>query len=105
MLTRERSMEIRTLSDLPMESLHRAREEAFRDYPRSWDRPAFERMLQRRGYTPALSLGAFDGGRMAAFVLNGTGSYKGVRAAYDTGTGTIPGYRGRGLTSRLLDMV
>jgi ribosomal protein S18 acetylase RimI-like enzyme len=59
-------------------------------------------MLRRRGFDPALSFAAFDGCIMG-FTLNGTGTFGGVPTAYDTGTGTLPEYRGRGLATQIFE--
>ncbi len=58
-------------------------------------------MLLRRGMRPELSFGAFADGRIVSFILNGIGLYDGKLTAYDTGTGTLPEYRGRGLTDQI----
>jgi ribosomal protein S18 acetylase RimI-like enzyme len=48
-----------------------------------------------------LSFGAFDGDKLVAFTFNGTGNFQNTPTAYDTGTGTIAEYRGRGLASEI----
>lgn len=63
------------------------------------DRKELESMLKRRGFVPELSFGAFHKGKLVSFTFNGIGSYKGVKTAYDTGTGTLKEYRGRGLAT------
>jgi ribosomal protein S18 acetylase RimI-like enzyme len=95
--------EIRPLTETSFDALYAAHEDAFRDYERTWSRDEYERMLRRRGYVPALSFGAFDGNKLVSFTLNGTGTFNGLKTAYDTGTGTIPGYRGKGLASRIFN--
>ena len=46
---------------------------------------------------------AFDGERIAAFTLNGTGNFNGLPTAYDTGTGTLEAYRGQGLAAKVFE--
>lgn len=75
--------------------------EAFADYNINSGRKALRRMLKRRGFAPELSFAAFDGDRIAAFTFNGIGTHDGQPTAYDTGTGTLPAYRGQGLASRI----
>ncbi|MDE6507373.1 MAG: GNAT family N-acetyltransferase [Alistipes sp.] len=94
-------MEIRSLADIGFGPLYEAFAQAFADYDIDSDREALRRMLKRRGFAPELSFAAFDGDRIAAFTFNGIGTHDGLPAAYDTGTGTLPAYRGRGLASRI----
>ncbi len=58
-------------------------------------------MLSRRGFVPSLSFGIFEGDKLISFTLNGIGQFNGEKTAYDTGTGTIKEYRGRGLASKI----
>jgi len=80
------------LDDFP--AIHRAFVDAFSDYVVKLS-PTAEQlhdMITRRGWTPELSCGAFDGNQLVAFTLN---AFDGVRG-YDTGTGVIPSHRRRG---------
>jgi hypothetical protein len=86
--------EIRTLTGTSTDSLFTAWAEAFRDYEPTRNKPQLNKMLHRRGYVPELSFGAFDGDQLVGFTLNGLGPFEGKRTVYDTGTGTIPAYRG-----------
>jgi ribosomal protein S18 acetylase RimI-like enzyme len=90
---------IRSLKDAPDRQLYLAFSEAFANYITSWSEDAFHRMLHRRGYSPSLSFGAFDDDHLVSFTFNGIGEYNGLRTAYDTGTGTLPDYRGHGLAT------
>lgn len=94
-------MTIRTLEQIPFEQLFRAFEEAFADYDVRFEAAEVRAMLQRRGFDPARSFAAFDGDTIAAFILNGIGLHNGIPTAYDTGTGTVKRYRGRGLATQL----
>jgi len=66
-------------------------------------------MLDRRGFNPDLSFAAFDGKEIVSFTLNGIGLFNDgfhnaildVLTAYDTGTGTLPAYRGKGLATKI----
>jgi ribosomal protein S18 acetylase RimI-like enzyme len=93
--------EIRTLTGTSTDSLFTAWAEAFRDYEPTRNKPQLNKMLHRRGYVPELSFGAFDGDQLVGFTLNGLGPFEGKRTVYDTGTGTIPAYRGRGLAAKI----
>jgi len=94
-------IQIRPLTNLSINDLYIAWEQAFSDYERTWTKDELANMLQRRGYTPSLSFGAFDGSVLVSFTLNGTGIYGGKHTAYDTGTGTLAAYRGKGLASEI----
>lgn len=43
----------------------------------------------------------FFEGRLISFVFNGTGMYNNILTAYDTGTGTVPSFRGLHLTQKI----
>ncbi|MCM1079325.1 MAG: GNAT family N-acetyltransferase [Bacteroidales bacterium] len=94
-------MEIKTLETLSMSEIVASFLEAFADYAVSFTPRQVESLLRRRGFCPPLSYGAFDKGRPVAFVLNGIGVHDGIPTAYDTGTGTIREYRGRGLAAEI----
>lgn len=94
-------MELRSLHDIKPEQLYLAFSEAFKDYELQLDREGLDRMLKRRGFDPQLSLGAFEKEQLVAFTFNGTGLFQNTRTAYDTGTGTIEAFRGRGLAREI----
>ena len=95
------NMEIKGLLDISPGRLYEAFGEAFKDYEMQLDQGGLERMLKRRGFDPQLSFGAFDDDKLVAFTFNGTGNFQNTPTAYDTGTGTIAEYRGRGLASEI----
>lgn len=98
-------MEIRTLAGTPDEELLACFLEAFSDYsvPVKMTLESFRANNLLRGFDPAVSAGAFEGGRLAGFILNGRGDWHGLPTAYDLGTGVIPARRGAGLSGRLAD--
>ena len=75
--------------------------EAFRSYEFQLNKEQLLAMLDRRGFAPQLSFGAFENDKLVSFTLNGIGTYNGIKTAYDTGTGTIEAYRGKGLASKI----
>lgn len=93
-------MEIKSLENTCFGTLFEAFGQAFADYEVQLDETQLRRMLRRRGFDPRLSFAAFDGERIAAFTLNGTGNFNGLPTAYDTGTGTLEAYRGQGSPQR-----
>ena len=96
---------IKDLDGVATEVIHSAFVKAFEDYaePLSLSLSQLQHMLQRRGYVPAMSFGAFDGGEIVGFILNGTGIWNGRRTAYDTGTATLQAYRQQGIARRIFD--
>lgn len=90
---------IKSLAGVSFDELFIAFAEAFNDYEIRISRAELEVMLSRRGFVQELSFGAFDGGKLVSFTFNGIGEFNGKTTAYDTGTGTLPGYQGRGLAS------
>ncbi|WP_042476373.1 GNAT family N-acetyltransferase [Bacillus ndiopicus] len=95
------------LENIAMEILHQAFVEAFSDYAVKMDLPLerFQQMLQRRGFTPELSLGAFDGEKLVGFVFNGFREWDGKLTVYDLGTGVVPEYRRQGITNEMLKRI
>lgn len=94
-------MDIRSLKDIDFDTVFHAFEQAFSDYEIRFEKEEVRAMLKRRGFTPELSFAMFDNGDIVAFTLNGTGIYRGVRTAYDTGTGTLKAYRGKGIAKEI----
>jgi ribosomal protein S18 acetylase RimI-like enzyme len=93
---------IKTLKGIDFSIIYDAFAKAFADYevlPLSSDQ--ILQMVTRRGFDPELSFGAFNNDALVSFTLNGIGNWNGKRTAYDTGTGTIKEYRGKGLAKRI----
>lgn len=76
---------IHSLESVSFKDLYAAFSSAFKDYDFSLNADELRRMLDRRGYNPQLSFGAFFEGRLISFVFNGTGMYNNILTAYDTG--------------------
>jgi len=98
-------IEIKTLTGINIEQIHEAFAKAFADYVEPFDLTyeQLKYMIERRGYNPDISLGAFNGDELVAFTLNGIGDWNGELTAYDTGTGTIKEFRKRGIASRIFN--
>jgi ribosomal protein S18 acetylase RimI-like enzyme len=93
---------IKSLKKIDFEIIYDAFAKAFADYevlPLSSDQ--ILQMVTRRGFDSELSFGAFDENELVSFTLNGVGNWNGKRTAYDTGTGTIKEYRGKGLAKKI----
>lgn len=95
------NIKIKSLKNLSIEQLYVAFKDAFADYEMQLNMNQLEKMLQRRGFNSELSFGAFDEDKLVAFTFNGIGKYMGSPTAYDTGTGTIKEYRGKGLAKQI----
>ena len=99
----EPEMEIKSLKETDFGTICRAFGKAFADYELQLNDAQLQAMLTRRGYLPELSFGAFDGDELVAFTLNGIGTFHDIATAYDTGTGTLPDYRGQGLATKIFE--
>jgi ribosomal protein S18 acetylase RimI-like enzyme len=97
-------LDYKTLNKTSIETLHEAFRNAFSDYQVEMNLSieTFKQMLQRRGYAPEISIGAFENDRLVGFVLNGLRSFNGKTTVYDIGTGVIIDYRRQGVTSNML---
>lgn len=92
---------IKSLDTISFESLFIAFNKAFSDYEMQVNSEELRVMLNRRGFVPSLSFGIFEDDALVSFTLNGIGEFNGEKTAYDTGTGTIKEYRGKGLASKI----
>lgn len=100
-------MKFADLSNCSLEIIHDAFLDAFSDYvvPIQLSMEQLGSMLERRGYDPAISVGVFDGDRLVAFTLNGSGVHRGLLTVYDTGTGVRRSHRGQRLTRAMFEWV
>ena len=96
-------MEIKSLNHTGFDELFRAFEQAFADYELQLNKAELQTMLKRRGFDPKLSFAAFDGDKIVSFTCNGIGDFYGIPTAYDTGTGTLKDYRGKGVATRVFE--
>lgn len=96
-------MEISDLKNITQDELFNTFQQAFADYEVQLDKKALFDMLKRRGFYPALSFGAFEANTCVSFTCNGVGDFYGKLMAYDTGTGTLKDYRGKGLATRVFE--
>jgi ribosomal protein S18 acetylase RimI-like enzyme len=94
-------LKIESLDKISFDTLYTAFNEAFRSYEVQVNKDELLVMLKRRGFVPELSFGAFENNKLVSFTLNGIGRFNGQLTAYDTGTGTIETFRGRGIASKV----
>jgi len=92
---------IKSLDKIGFDLLFETFKEAFKDYELQLNPKELQTMLNRRGFFPELSFGAFDGDKLVSFTFNGIGLFNNIKTAYDTGTGTLKEYRGKGLATKV----
>lgn len=98
-----KEIKVKSLKDIHFGVIYEAFDQAFANYEVQINKVELHAMLKRRGFDPELSFAAFDGDKIVAFTLNGIGDFKGIRTAYDTGTGTLKEYRGQGLATQVFE--
>ncbi len=93
----------KTLDKTSDQILHQTFIEAFCDYEIKVDLPfwKFQQMLQRKGYHPEISIGAFQNEALVGLALNGLRNWNGKTTAYDIATGVVPERRRKGITSSM----
>jgi len=94
---------IKPLGGISFDDLYKAFNLAFADYEMQLNSEQLQSMLNRRGINPELSFAAFDGDEIVSFTFNGIGTFNNILTAYDTGTGTLPAYRGQGLATKIFE--
>lgn len=97
------SIEIRSLANISFDQIYETHLKAFKDYPFQWSKEALEKTIYRRGYDASISFGAFHKNELVSFTLNGIGTYNSLKTVYDTGTGTIEEFRGKGLATQIFE--
>jgi len=98
-----KEIKVKSLKGIHFDVIYEAFDQAFANYEVQINKVQLQTMLKRRGFDPELSFAAFDGDKIVAFTLNGIGDFKGIRTAYDTGTGTLKEYRGQGLATQVFE--
>lgn len=98
-------MEIKSLGKTDFDIVFEAFNRAFADYEIQLNKEQLQMMLKRRGFDPELSFAAFEKGGIVAFTFNGIGNFGGMPTAYDTGTGTLKEYRGKGLATEVFNIL
>lgn len=99
----------KTLEHISLKTLFDAFLSAFEGFPitKTATFADFQAMLNRRGYDPASSVGAFnEQGRepaLAGFLLNGYRPWGGKRTVYHILTGTLPACRRQGVGNALFE--
>lgn len=96
-------MEIKSLENTPLKTIVDAFTKSFADYfvQMPDDITYWENRFRIARLDPTLSFGMFDGDILAGFILIGVDNYDGHLTAFNTGTGILPEYRGKGIVDRL----
>ena len=97
------NFQFKSLANTDFDTLYKAFSIAFANYDFQVNELQLKSMFKRRGFNSELSFAMFDGDKIASFLCIGIGNYNGIPTAYDTGTGTLPDYRGRGLSSKIFE--
>ncbi|CAM3469739.1 GNAT family N-acetyltransferase [Pontibacter korlensis] len=95
------------LTPQSLPQLHSTFLKAFADYvvPIQLSEEQFKDKIEREGVVVDFSVGVFVGKEMVGFILTGLGEWQGKPAAYNAGTGVVPGYRGHQLTQRMYEFM
>jgi ribosomal protein S18 acetylase RimI-like enzyme len=98
-------MEIKTLENTPVAVIASTFNEAFSDYfiRLQFTEESMAAKMKSEGILLRYSVGAFEGGQLVGFILNGYDMLSGVKTIYNAGTGVIPSYRGKRITTSLYE--
>lgn len=96
-----------TLTDISTEKILASFNHAFSDYvvPLQLSQQQFEAKLKSDRIQLSLSVGAFEGNELIAFILHGYDTSGGKNIVYNAGTGVIPEKRENHLTVKLYDYI
>ena len=95
-----------TVEDFPQ--AHATMVEAFADYQVDMSYMTSERSWLRNlksGVRYDCSVGAFDGEKLVGVTFVGLDDWQGEKAAFDAGTGIVPGYRGQGIAKAMFEFI
>lgn len=98
-------MHINSLSNTPLEAIVDCLLEAFKGY--FVQLPSSVKYWEDRFRTARVDLnysyGMFDGSQLVGFIINGIDDFYGKSTAFNTGTGVINAYRGKGIVDSLYE--
>ncbi len=100
----KQNLQIRLLSETPVEKIHEAFTDAFSEYEVRIDMPLEKlvEMMKTRDLNPRFSVGCFDGDLLVGFILIGYREIAGQKVCYDGGTGVIKAYQRKGIGEMML---
>ncbi len=96
-------LQFKSLKNCSIDDLLDVFNASFADYlvPLQLSREQLERKLTGDSVDLELSVGAFDGGTLAGFILHGINTFNDTLAVYNAGTGVRPAYRGQRATAAM----
>ncbi len=97
------STKIRSLEGMSFDDLFEAWQLCFIDYGLNLTKESLSVMLNRRGFTQAISYGGFCDEKLISLTFNCVGQYNGVLTAYDTSTATSVEFRRKGLAKQIFE--
>lgn len=94
---------LRPLTNVPLEQIVECFNHAFSHYmiPTELNLPQFLHKIKTDNIKLDLSIGGFDGDKLAGFILHGTDTIGGQWTAYNAGSGILAEYRGKRLPELL----
>ncbi len=97
----------RTFEEADYSQIFKTMDEAFSDYQvdMKMDIDTYRNRLELEGVSFEHSVGAFDGEKLVGATMNAIGSWNGVRAVHDLGTGVIPEYRRMGISTGMFEFI
>lgn len=93
----------KSLENCDLLTIYKTFKAAFSDYviPMNPELSQFESILIRRGYVPALSMGAFKGDQLVGFIFSSCRIWNDKKTLYTIGVGVIPAFRGQKIAEKL----
>ncbi len=94
---------VRTLKQVSIREITSVFNEAFSDYfiPLQFTEESMAAKIRSEGILPGYSIGAFEEDKLVGYILHGYDELEGVKTVYNAGTGVIPSYRNRGITTKM----
>ncbi len=100
-------MTISTLERTSLDEIVSTFNRAFADYRMrvNFNEDSFKMKICSENISLHHSVGAFSGGRLIGFILNGFDFIDNCKAVYNAGTGVIPSFRGQKVTQKLHEYI
>ncbi len=101
-------LNFRSLKTADVNQMYQAFEAAFSDYAVNFkmtEREFYKKFVEKLNINFDLSIGAFDGDKLAGFIFTSIAEYKEKQTAYNGGTGVVPKYRGLHIPARIYELL
>ena len=98
-------MEVRKLENIEFEIIIDCFLKSFDNYfvEIPTDKNYYKERWKRAKVNYTLSYGMFHGEKLVGFIINATDERNGIKIAFNTGTGVLPEYRGKGIVKSIYD--